>query len=149
MAVAPYVVAYAVTHPLRFDWNPSGHKRSFARDPGSRMLYIFGVNNIGRPVVSDLEVVRTEGSPAIQVERAGSVDAGGSWMRGAAAVDPLAGVELRRDEFDEELALVLRQGASCPTAVARLDAVWIRYTVLGMRHEQRIPLVHGPVVRCR
>ena len=147
--MAGYVVAYGLTHPLRFDWNVSGHERSFARDAGDRMIYVFRLANIGRAVVSDLEVVRTEGSPAIQVERAGSVGPGGITFRGARAVQPLARMELARDEFDEEVALVLRQGASCPTSVARLDAVWVRYTVLGMRHEQRIPLVRGPSVRCR
>jgi hypothetical protein len=144
-----YVVGYALTHPLRFDWNTYGHKRSFAREPGGRMFFVFGVNNTGRAVVSDLEVVKTEGSPAIQVERAGSVGPGGVAFRGAAAIRPLSGLELRREEFDDQIALVLRQGASCPTPVARLDAVWIRYTVLDMRHEQRLPLVHGPAVRCR
>ena len=49
----------------------------------------------------------------------------------------------------ERLTLELRQGSSCPTPVGRLDAVWIRYTVLGMEHEQRVPLVDGPSVLCR
>jgi hypothetical protein len=144
-----YVVGYTLTHPLRFDWNTYGHKRFFAREPGGRMFFEFGINNTGRAVVSDVELVRTEGSPAIQVERAGSVGPGGIAFRGAAAIRPLSGLELRRDEFDEQIALVLRQGASCPTPVARLNAVWVGYTVLGMRHEQRIPLAHGPAVRCR
>jgi hypothetical protein len=144
-----YAVGYALTHPLRVDWNTYGHKRSFAREPGGRMFVDFRINNIGRAVVSDLELVRTEGSPAIQVERAGSVGPGGIAFRGAAAIRPLSGLELRRDEFDHQIALVLRQGASCSTPVARLNAVWLRYTVLGMRHEQRIPLAHGPAVRCR
>jgi hypothetical protein len=144
-----YVIGYALTHPLRFDWNTYGHKRSFAREPGGRMFFEFRINNTGRPVVRDLELVKTEGSPVIQVERAGSVGPGGVAFRGAAAIRPLSGLELRRDEFDDQIALVMRQGASCPTPVARLDAVWIRYTVLGMRHEQRIPLAHGPAVRCR
>jgi hypothetical protein len=45
--------------------------------------------------------------------------------------------------------LEFRQGASCPALRGTLDAVWIRYTVLGMRHEQRILLLDGPFVRCR
>ena len=74
--------------------------------------------------------MRTEGSPGLAVERA------------------------RMEVYDEETgyrsgALLLRQGQTCPPGVARLDAVWVRYTVLGMRHEQRIPLVDGPSVRCR
>jgi hypothetical protein len=143
-----YVVGYAITHPLRFDWNTTKDKR-FAREPGDRMFFVFNINNTGRPVVSDLELVRTEGSPAIQVERAGTARPGGITWQGAGAIRPLSGLELKRDHFDDDIVLVLRQGATCPTSVARLDAIWVRYTVLGMRHEQRIPLVHGPAVRCR
>lgn len=145
--MACYVLAYGVTHPLRADWNASGQKRSFAHEPGDRMLHSFRIANTGRAVVSNIELVRTEGSPTIQVERVGSVKPG--VVIDAERIEPLARMELGRDEFDEEVALVLRQGASCPTPVARLDAVWVRYTVLGMRHEQRVPLVRGPFVRCR
>jgi hypothetical protein len=79
----------------------------------------------------------------------GRTDRGGFAFRGEAALRPLSGLELRRDDFDHRMAFVLRQGTACPTPVARLDAVWVRYTVLGMRHEQRIPVVRGPAVRCR
>ena len=145
--MAGYVVAYGLTHPLRADRTLSSEKRSFAHEPGKRMLYSFRIDNSGRAVVSDLELVRTQGSPAIQVERVGSVRHG--LMTDEDQLEPVARMELGRDDFDEEMALVLRQGASCPTPVAKLDAVWVRYTVLGMRHEQRIPLVRGPFVRCR
>jgi hypothetical protein len=144
-----YAVGYALMHPLRSGWNMSNAKRSFAREPGGRMLFVLQVENAGRAVVHDIELVRTEGSPAIQVERVGRTGPGGFAFRGEAALRPLSGLELRRDDFDNQIALVLRQGASCPTPVARLDAVWLRYTVLGMRHEQRIPVVRGPFVRCR
>ena len=144
-----YVVGYALTHPLRSDWSVTNAKRSFAREPGGRMFFELRINNTGRAVVHDLELVRTEGSPAIQVERVGATDPGGLAFRGAAALRPLSGLELRRDDFDHPMGLVLRQGASCPAPVARLDAVWLRFTVLGMRHEQRIPVVRGPAVRCR
>jgi hypothetical protein len=147
--MAGYVVAYALTHPLRVDWNVSNDKRTFGRDPGGRMVYVFRLNNTGRAAVDQFEVVRTEGSPTIQVERVGSTGPGGIPFLGARPIEPLSRVHLTRDEFDEEFALVLRQGATCPTPVARLDALWVRYTVLGMRHEQRIPLAHGPAVRCR
>jgi hypothetical protein len=146
--MAAYAVGYALTHPLRFDWNAQG-KRAAAHEPGKRMFFEFRVNNTGRAVVSDIELVRTEGSPALQVERVGRVTPGEISFRGAAAIRPLSALELRPDDFDDQIVLVLRQGASCPTAIARLDAVWVRYTVLGMRHEQRIPWVHGPAVRCR
>jgi hypothetical protein len=43
----------------------------------------------------------------------------------------------------------LRHGRACPPPAGGLDAIWIRYTVLGMEHEQRVPLVDGPSVRCR
>jgi hypothetical protein len=144
-----YVVGYALTHPLRFDWNTDA-KRASVHDPGGRIFFQFGLANIGRPVVTDLELVKTEGSPAIQVERAGAVRPGVLAVeRRQSAIKPLSSIELERDDLDDEIVLVLRQGASCPTDVARLDAIWVRYTVLGMRHEQRIPLVHGPAVRCR
>ena len=57
--------------------------------------------------------------------------------------------ELAPGSFPDEITLELRHGASCPALLGTLDAVWIRYTVLGMRHEQRIPLVDGPSVPCR
>jgi hypothetical protein len=147
--MAAYAVGYALTHPLRSDLTVTNAKRSFAREPGARMLFELRMENTGRAVVHDLELVRTEGSPAIQVERVGRTEGGGFAFRGAAALRPLSTLELRRDDFDNRMALVLRQGTSCPTPVAKLDAVWLRYTVLGMRHEQRVPVVRGPFVRCR
>jgi hypothetical protein len=38
--------------------------------------------------------------------------------------------------------------SALPPGIARLDAVWVRYTVLGTRQEQRIPLQQSPGVRC-
>jgi hypothetical protein len=146
--MAIYAVGYGLTHPLRFDATFDGHKRVFARDPGAVVRYIFRLDNPGRAKVSGLEVTKVEGSPALQVERAGSVDWGRQTMLDHARLEPLADEDLKREGF-RAFALDLRQGASCPTSVARLDALWVRYTVLGMRHEQRIPLVDGPSVRCR
>jgi hypothetical protein len=124
-----YVLGYAATHPLRDDWN--AQKRTvFKREPGALNRYEFSIPNAGRADVTNASLVRTEGSPALGVERA------------------------RVASFDDETArwnsvLVLRQGRTCPPGLATLDALWVRYTVLGMRHEQRIPLLHGPAVRCR
>lgn len=123
-----YVFGYAATHPLRFDAETT-QKRVYERHPGAIERYSFEIRDLGSAGVSDLAVVRAEGSPALQLERAGVPGELGS--------------------FPERITLELRQGALCPESVARLDAVWIRYTVLGMRHEQRIPLVDGPSVRCR
>ena len=51
--------------------------------------------------------------------------------------------------FGEPIELELRQGRFCPEPRATLDAVWLEYTVRGMRHEQRMPLAgDAPVVRC-
>jgi hypothetical protein len=77
-----------------------------------------------------MSLIRTEGSSVIGVERA----------RVAAFDD---------DTGEGNSVLVLRQGQSFPAGLATLNAVWVRYTVLGMRHEQRIPLAHGPAIRCR
>ena len=136
-AMALYALGYGLTHPLRFDATFQG-ERSFERQPGESVRYLFRLDNAGRALVTDLQLVKTEGSPALQVERAGD-----------ARLKPLGDVELKRDDFDQTFALQLRHGAACTTPVARVDALWVRYTVLGMRHEQRIPLVDGPSVRCR
>jgi hypothetical protein len=147
--MAVYVLGYAATHPLRFDANfTAGGKRVFEREPGKLVQYTSRLENTGAAAVTDMAVVRAEGSPALQVERAGL--RANLWESPAQVrLEPLAGVELEKDDHDRWLTLELRQGSSCPTPVARLDAIWIRYTVLGMRHEQRVPLVNGPSVRCR
>ncbi len=79
--------------------------------------------------MSDPVITRVEGSPVLQVERAQA--------------------RIFTDDIPDDGTLVLRQGETCPTGLAKLDAVWVRYSVLGMSHEQRIPLAHGPAVRCR
>ena len=48
----------------------------------------------------------------------------------------------------EWITLELRQGRTCPAGIAKLDAVWVRYTLLDGRHEQRIPAEDSPRVRC-
>ena len=140
-----YVLGYAATHPLRFDAQGT-YKRSYERDPGAIERYSFDIRDLGAAGVSDLAVVRAEGSPALQLERAGVASWG--WRGGGPArLMPLDTLE--PGSSPDRITLELRQGALCPELVARLDAVWIRYTVLGMRHEQRIPLVDGPSVSCR
>jgi hypothetical protein len=147
--MAAYVLGYAATHPLRFDANfTAGGKRVFDHEPGKLMRYTFRVANESSADVTRLAVVRTEGSPALQLERAGVPVR--HWMSAdRGPLEPLSGATLEKDAYDDAVTLELRQGSSCPTRVGRLDAIWIRYTVLGMEHEQRVPLVDGPVVRCR
>jgi hypothetical protein len=145
--MAAYVLGYAATHPLRFDAHfDAGGKRVFEHEPGKLVRYTFRLENAGSADVTGMTVVSSEGSPGLQLERAG-VPAWSLGTRGP--LEPLAGATLERDEYDDSVTLVLRHGSSCPTPVGRLDAVWIRYTVLGMEHEQRVPLVDGPSVRCR
>jgi hypothetical protein len=145
--MAAYVLGYAATHPLRFDANfTAGGKRVFQHEEGKLVRYTFRLENSGSADVTDMVVVSSEGSPALQLERAGVLARAFS-TRGP--LEPLAGATLERDEYDDSVTLELRHGSSCPTPVGRLDAIWIRYTVLGMEHEQRVPLVDGPSVRCR
>jgi hypothetical protein len=142
-----YVLGYAVTHPLRFDAHfDAGGKRVFQHEPGELVRYTFRLQNAGKATVTGMSVVRTEGSPALQLDRAGVLT---HWWAPRGPLEPLAGEQLEADEPDEALTLVLHQGNTCPTPVARLNAIWIRYTVLGMEHEQRVPLVDGPSVLCR
>ena len=147
--MAAYVLGYAATHPLRFDAQlHTSEKRVFGHEPGKFVRYTFRLDNVGNATVTDLAVVRSEGSPALQLDRAGVL--ADQWgFRERRPLKPLAGTELEDGEYDDYLTLQLRQGTSCPTAVGRLDAIWIRYTVLGMEHEQRVPLVDGPSVLCR
>ena len=147
--MAAYVLAYAAKHPLRFDaqWTNSA-KRVVAHEPGKMMRWSFRLEVVGSATVTDLEVFKSEGSPALQLERAGVLDY--EWSRSVRMpLRPLAGLELDKDDYDSSLTLELRHGRACPPPAGGLDAVWIRYTVLGMEHEQRVPLVEGPSVRCR
>jgi hypothetical protein len=143
--VAAYVLGYAATHPLRFDADNT-HRRAYERDPGAIHRYTFQIVDVGPGAVTDPAVVRSEGSPGLQLERAGAL----AYSRRADEAPQLRPLEeLATGAFTDRITLELRQAASCPGLRATLDAVWIRYTVLGMRHEQRIPLVDGPSVRCR
>jgi hypothetical protein len=147
--MAAYVLAYAATHPLRFDaqWADSA-RRVVAHEPGKLMRWSFRLEVVGSATVTDLEVLKSEGSPALQLERAGVLDY--HWERSVRMpLRPLAGLELDEDDYDDVLTLELRHGTACPPPGGGLDAIWIRYTVLGMEHEQRVPLARGPSVRCR
>jgi hypothetical protein len=107
----------------------------------------FQLEVVGSATVTDLEVFKSEGSPALQLERAGVLDY--DWSRSVRMpLRPLAGLELDQDD-DSILTLELRHGRACPPPAGGLDAIRIRYTVLGMEHEQQVPLVDGPSVRCR
>ena len=64
-----YVLGYAATHPLRDDWGLQA-RTVFQREPGAINHYRLEIRNVGRADVSDVALVRTEGSPALQVERA-------------------------------------------------------------------------------
>jgi hypothetical protein len=127
-AMSVYALGYAVTHPLRDDWDAVA-RPVFKREPGALNSYDLRIRNAGRAEVSDPVITRVEGSPALQVER--------------------AQVAIFTDDMPDDGTLVLRQGDTCPPGLAELEAVWVRYSVLGMKHEQRIPLAHGPAVRCR
>jgi hypothetical protein len=143
--MAAYALGYAATHPLRFDAENTV-RRSYERDPGGIVRYTFRIVDVGSAAVTDLAVVRSEGGPGLQLDRAGVLL--NRWdADDRRPLRPLE--ELAPGSFPDEITLELRHGASCPALLGWLDAVWIRYTVLGMRHEQRIPLVDGPSVRCR
>jgi len=144
-----YVLAYGTTHPLgldhEFDTRPHTYK------PGKVIRYELFLENGGQFAVSDISIARLEGSPALQLERVGIetrndcvVPAGHKlcWP----PLHPLGDYVLRSGT--DPIILKLRQGGLCPPGVAKLDAIWVRYTVLGMRHEQRVALEQPPRVRC-
>jgi hypothetical protein len=155
-AMAAYVLGYAVTHPLvSGDSGDPANSRIVAHEPGELLRFTLGVQNGGDAPVTDLSIVRVEGSPALQFVRAGVPVSEFSWdgrdapERHEWPLRPLSVAELHTDGGPSDIELELRQGRTCPPGIARLDALWVRYTVLGMRHEQRLPLVDGPSVRCR
>jgi hypothetical protein len=144
-----YVLAYGATHPLRSNVFSAQHK-AWRYDPGNLHRYELVLEKAGPFKVSDVAIVGVEGSPAIQLERVG-IEAG-SWS----VKDPdhptpppmhPVGPDYRLG-YDHPITLELREGKLCPTGLAKLDAVRVRYTVLGSRHEQRLPLRQAPQVRC-
>jgi hypothetical protein len=147
-----YVLAYGATHPLHTGAYAANHK-AWRHDPGKLTRYDLYLEDLGAFAVSDVSIVGVEGTPTLQLERVG-VEAriqGAQPDRGYAP-PPLRPLD---DSYrpgpagdDRAITLELRQGKLCPPGLAKLDAVWVRYTVLGSRHAQRIPLRDPPRVRC-
>jgi hypothetical protein len=130
-----YVLGYAATHPLANRGDIGA--RPWERHPGNLHRYRLTLDNMGTAEVSDIAIVRVDGTPALQLERAG-----------APPLLSLKRVTIAGEDSYSNIELELRQGGVCPEPLAELDAVWIRYTVRGMRHEQRVPLADPPAVRC-
>jgi hypothetical protein len=144
-----YVLAYGATHPLRpahASWNNKVH----TYQPGKLMRYQLYVEESGPFAVSDLSIVGVEGSPALQLERFG-IEARNWTVEDPRHPTPPPLHQIGPDyrpSYGDPITLELRQGGVCPSGLAKLDAVRIRYTVLGSRHEQRLPLQRPPQVRC-
>jgi hypothetical protein len=142
-----YVLAYGATHPLHANtWYPDGKRWSF--HPGKVKRYELSIENSGPFKVSDLSIVGVEGTPALQLERVGITAR--RWAgAGPPPLRPLGDYTPGSvGDVDNAITLELRQGRLCPPGLAKLDAVWVRYTALDGRHEQRIPLREAPQVRC-
>jgi hypothetical protein len=145
-----YVMAYGATHPLRVaDVGQSLHTWRF--QPGKLHRYQLYIEDKGKFETSDFSIVGVQGSPALQLERVG-IEAR-SWTVDDAnhptppPLRPLG--DYRPDTYAEDpITLELRIGRLCPGGVGTLDAVRVRYTALGGRHEQLLPLVQPPRVRC-
>jgi hypothetical protein len=143
-----YVLAYGATHPL----HPSdtGAPHTYSYKPGKLVRYDLSLANDGQFAITNLSIVRVEGSPALQLERVG-IEADTWTVKDIDHPTPPPMRPLGRDYrpgFGRYFTLELRQGRVCPPGLATLDAVWVRYTVLGTRQEQRIPLERPPSVRC-
>jgi hypothetical protein len=155
--IAGYALAYGTTHPLHWDgsvgFSPNGTAITHAsdppryqRDPGAIERYVFGVKNIGRFDVDDVTLTAVEGDPVFQLEFAGLRGAGRTpWVRGA--LNPLSEVRLPARET-RYLVLEFRQGRTCVGPTAQLDAVRLRFSVLGGAFEERLPLLDPPTIRC-
>jgi hypothetical protein len=147
-----YVVAYGATHPLQearllsLRGGPHTHEHS----PGALMRFDLSLYNSGPAAIKDIELVRLEGSPVFQLERVGIEPNTWTVPNGRWDVPPPLRPLDRWDLYGDgdTVTLELRQGRFCPPGIGKLDAVWIRYTVFGGRHEQRLPLADAPRVRC-
>jgi hypothetical protein len=146
-----YVVGYSATHPLQASTAYATGGLVNAHEPGKLMRYQLYLDNNGPAAVTDLSIVRVEGEPGLQLERIGIEPR--SWTvppRGPSAppLRPLDSGRVWVGIAERPITLELRQGRICPTGLSKLEAIWIRYTVYGGRHEQRIPLEKPPAVRC-
>jgi hypothetical protein len=148
-----YALAYAATHPLHTSAYSANGGKVWRHDPGKLKRYDLYLEDLGPFAVSNISIVRIEGSPGLQLERVGIAARRWTIPDGRGYVPP----PLRPldDSYrpgpraeDRPITLELREGRFCPPGVAKLDAVWVRYTVLDGRHEQRIPLRDPPRVRC-
>jgi hypothetical protein len=101
--MSAYVLGYAVTHPLRDDWDAVS-RTVVKREAGALNRYEFQIRNAGRAHVTDMSLIRTEGSPVLGVERARVVP-------------------FDEDTGEGDSVLVLRQGQTCPPGLAMLDAI--------------------------
>ncbi len=155
--MAAYALAYGATHPIRWDGSVAfsrngttigvgGSTPHYPRDAGAIERYVFPVKNLGLFAVGDLALTGIEGSPVFQLERIGIVGNGGS-SAGRGALRPLGELELPARET-RYLVVEFRQGRECSEATAQLDAVRLRFGVLGGTFDERVPLVDKPTIRC-
>jgi hypothetical protein len=148
-----YALAYGATHPMHTNsWHPAQKVWSF--QPGKLHRYDLYLEARGPFEVTNVSIVGVEGSPVLQLERVGVKAKRWTIPEGRGYVGPPLhplGADYSPDstgDDDDAITLELREGKTCPPGIARLDAVRIRYTVLGSVHEERLPLRHAPRVRC-
>jgi hypothetical protein len=141
-----YVLAYGSAHPLEAkSWEAA--PRTVQHQPGKLTRFSVEIENRGPFAVTDASIARLEGSPVLQLERAGIEGNQCTVPKGQQTCEvPLR--TARSFEPGQTITLELRQGRLCPPGIARLDAIWLRYTILDTRQEQRLQLPQSPTVRC-
>ena len=82
----------------------------------------------------------------MRLERIGIVGNGESSV-GRGALRPLGELELPARET-RYLVVEFRQGRECARPTAQLDAVRLRFGVLGGTFDERVPLADKPTIRC-
>jgi hypothetical protein len=151
-SMAAYVVGYAATHPIDMttpelsDEAGGDRVREYRHRPGSLVRYTMNLFSEDRATPRDVRVVGIEGSPVWQLERTG-IEAS-TWELGEQRpLRPVRGIDLTNPDGND-LTLELRQGATCPTPVAKLNALVLEYRLFGRTWRQRLPLSVPPAVRC-
>jgi hypothetical protein len=113
----------------------------YARDPGATERYVLPLRNAGVVDVDDLVVIGVEGSPVFQLDAV----LGQPVLSGDPK--PLEAIDLP-SRATRRLTLEFHQGPQCPERTGTLDAVRLRYSVLGGTYVERIPLGDPPTIHC-
>jgi hypothetical protein len=149
LVAAVLALSYSATHA--FAQNGSAGAESAALSPGETTVLNAGVDGIALPArVSGVQLDGRGAGRVAVVRAAAASEQGGPVAGRAAVVGPVAhalpvSLPARAGTW---LAVGIRL-LSCPARAVRIDAVTLRYRVLGIATSERIPLWSAERISCR